>query len=90
MDRTNEYPWDIVRGLADEGFMSLTIPKEYGGAGRPLIDAILVSEEIAKVGGVVARIVVDANTAVQKTIVEYGTEEQKRASCRRSVRATSR
>ena len=78
MDRTNEYPWDIVRGLADEGFMSLTIPKEYGGAGRPLIDAILVSEEIAKVGGVVARIVVDANTAVQKTIVEYGTEEQKR------------
>lgn len=79
MDRTNEYPWDIVRGLADEGFMSLTIPKEYGGGGRPLIDAILVSEEIAKVGGVVARIVVDANTAVQKAIVEYGTEEQRRA-----------
>jgi len=79
MDRTNEYPWDVVRGLADEGFMSLTIPKEYGGAGRPLIDAILVSEEIAKVGGVVARIVVDANTAVQKAIVEYGTEEQKRS-----------
>jgi hypothetical protein len=78
MDRTNEYPWDVVRILADEGFMSLTIPKQYGGGGRPLIDAILVSEEIAKVGGVVARIVVDANTAVQKAIVEYGTEEQKR------------
>ena len=79
MDRTNDYPWDIVRGLAEEGFMSLTIPKEYGGASRPLIDAILVSEEIAKVGGVIARIVVDANTAVQKAIVEFGTEEQKRA-----------
>lgn len=78
MDRTNEYPWDVVRALAAEGFMSLTIPKEYGGAGRPLIDAILVSEEIAKVGGVVARIVVDANTAVQKAIVDMGTEEQKR------------
>lgn len=78
MDRTNEYPWDVVRALADEGFMGLTIPKEYGGAGRPLIDAILVSEEIAKVGGVIARIVVDANTAVQKAIVELGTEAQKR------------
>ncbi len=78
MDRTNEYPWDVVRELAAEGFMSLTIPKEYGGAGRPLIDAIVVSEEIAKVGGVIARIVVDANTAVQKAIVEFGTEEQKR------------
>ena len=78
MDRTNEYPWDLVRILADEGFMSLTIPPEYGGGGRPLIDAILVTEEIAKVGGVVARIVVDANTAVQKAIVELGTEQQKR------------
>jgi alkylation response protein AidB-like acyl-CoA dehydrogenase len=78
MDRTNEYPWDIVRGLADEGFMSLTIPKQYGGAGRPLIDAILVAEEIAKVGGVVARIVVDANTAVPRAIVDLGTEEQRR------------
>ena len=77
MDRTNDYPWDIVKGLAAEGFMGLTIPKEYGGSGRPLIDAILVSEEIAKVGGVVARIVVDANTAVQKAIVELGTPEQK-------------
>jgi alkylation response protein AidB-like acyl-CoA dehydrogenase len=78
MDRTNEYPWDIVRGLAQEGFMSLTIPAQYGGGGRPLIDAILVAEEIAKVGGVIARIVVDANTAVQKAIVDLGTEEQKR------------
>jgi len=78
MDRTNEYPWDVVRALAAEGFMGLTIPKEYGGGGRPLIDAIIVSEEIAKVGGVVARIVVDANTAVQKAIVELGTESQKR------------
>ena len=43
-----------------------------------MIDAILVAEEIAKVGGVVARIVVDANTAVQKAIVEYGTEAQQR------------
>jgi len=78
MDRTNEYPRDIVRALADEGFMGLTIPKEYGGSGRPLMDAILVVEEIAKVGGVVARIVVDANTAVQKAIVDLGTEEHRR------------
>ncbi|MEO5694948.1 MAG: acyl-CoA dehydrogenase family protein [Usitatibacter sp.] len=78
MDRTNQYPWDVVRALAEEGFMGLTIPKEYGGGGRPLIDAILVSEEIAKVGGVIARIVVDANTAVQKAIVELGSDQQKR------------
>ena len=39
--------------------MAMTCPREYGGGGRPLIDAILVVEEIAKVCGTVARIVVD-------------------------------
>ena len=78
MDRTNAYPWPAVEALASEGFMAMTCPREYGGGGRPLIDAVLVVEEIAKVCGTVARIVVDANTAVPKAIVEHGSEDQKR------------
>ena len=78
IDRSNQYPWDIVQQLAALGFLGLTIPITYGGGGRTLLDAILVVEEIAKVSGVVARIVVDANTAVQRVIVEYGSEVQKR------------
>lgn len=77
MDRTNNYPWPVVKAMAEEGFMGLTIDAKYGGGGRPLIDAILVVEELAKVCGTVARICVDANTAVQKAISEYGTEEQR-------------
>lgn len=78
MDRTNAYPWPVVEALADAGFMGMTVPHEYGGGGRPLIDALLVVEEIARVCGTVARIVVDANTAVPKAITAYGTEEQRR------------
>jgi 3-sulfinopropanoyl-CoA desulfinase len=78
MDRTNEYPWAVVKELAAAGFMGLTIPQAYGGGGRPLIDAVLVVEELAKVCGTVARICVDANTAVQKAIAAYGTESQRR------------
>ena len=77
MDQTNNYPWRIVEALAQEGFMGLTIAREYGGQGRPLIEALLVVEELAKVCGTVARIVVDANTAVAKAIFEYGTEDQR-------------
>jgi alkylation response protein AidB-like acyl-CoA dehydrogenase len=77
MDRTNEYPIALVRRMAGEAFMGLTLPREYGGGGRPLIDALLVVEELAKVCGTVARICVDANTAVQKAIVAYGSEAQK-------------
>ncbi|MEK7244399.1 MAG: acyl-CoA dehydrogenase family protein, partial [Pseudomonadota bacterium] len=77
MDRTNNYPWPVVKAMAEEGFMGLTIDPKYGGGGRPLIDALLVVEELAKVCGTVARISVDANTAVQKAISEFGTEEQR-------------
>ena len=77
MDRTNNYPWPVVKAMAAEGFMGLTIDPKYGGGGRPLIDAILVVEELAKVCGTVARIAVDANTAVQKAVAEYGTEDQR-------------
>ena len=77
MDRTNNYPWPVVKAMAGEGFMGLTIDPKYGGGGRPLIDALVVVEELAKVCGTVARICVDANTAVQKAISEYGTEEQR-------------
>ncbi|MGE0611504.1 MAG: acyl-CoA dehydrogenase family protein [Hyphomicrobiales bacterium] len=77
MDRTNEYPWPVVKALADEGFMGMTIPRADGGSGHTLIDAILVVEEIAKVCGTVARIVVDANTAVPKAITHLGSKGQK-------------
>lgn len=77
MDRTNAYPWPVVRGLADEGFMGMTIPDGFGGRGCSLFDAVLVVEEIAKVCGTVARIVVDANTAVPQAIVTHGSQKHR-------------
>ena len=56
-DATEEYPWDNVKDLVGAGFMGLTIPKEYGGPGAPILDVLLVVEEIARVCGVTARIV---------------------------------
>ncbi len=78
MDRTNEYPWPIVKALAQQRFMGMTIPREYGGQGRPLLDAVLVVEEIAKVCGTVARIVVDANMGIVGAIRHYGSEAHRR------------
>ncbi|MFP3921368.1 MAG: acyl-CoA dehydrogenase family protein [Dichotomicrobium sp.] len=78
MDRTNAYPWPVVEALAAEGFMGMTVPQAYGGAGASLADMVGVVEEIAKLCGTVARIVVDANTAIPKAILEHGTEAQKR------------
>ncbi|MCY3823498.1 MAG: acyl-CoA dehydrogenase family protein [Nitrospinae bacterium] len=77
-DETEEYPWENARILADAGFMGMNIPKEFGGPERPLIEAVLVVEEMAKVCGITGRIVVDSNMGVVGAIIKYGTEEQKK------------
>ena len=77
-DETEEYPWENARILADAGFMGMNIPEEFGGPGRPLIEAVLVVEEMAKVCGITGRIVVDSNMGVVGAIIKYGTEEQKK------------
>jgi alkylation response protein AidB-like acyl-CoA dehydrogenase len=77
-DDREEYPWDNVKDLAAEGFMGMTIPREYGGGDRPLLDVVLVIEEIARACGVTGRIVVEGNLGVVGALRAYGTEAQKR------------
>jgi len=77
-DATEEYPWENVKALAAAGFMGMTIPREYGGGDRPLLDVVLVIEEIARACGVTGRIVVEGNLGVVGALRAYGTEAQKR------------
>jgi alkylation response protein AidB-like acyl-CoA dehydrogenase len=78
IDRTEQYPWDVVRMLVAAGFMGMTIPTSYGGQGRSFLETVLVIEEMAKVCTVTARIVVEANMGAISTVMAYGTEKQKR------------
>ena len=78
IDRTDQYPMDLARALAAEGFMGMILPEAYGGREATLFDVVLLVEEISKVSAIVGRIVVDANTAVPGAILHYGTEAQKR------------
>ena len=34
IDRDEQYPWDIVKALAEAGFCGMTIPKALGGQDR--------------------------------------------------------
>jgi len=78
VDRSEQYPWDNVRDLREAGFFGMTIPRSHGGQGLDYLDTVLVIEEMAKVCGVTARIVVEANMGAIGTIMAYGTEAQKR------------
>ena len=77
IDKTEEYPWDNVQALTDAGFMGMTIPESHGGLGLNYMDTVLVVEEMAKVCGVTARIVVEGNMGAVGAIMKFGTEAQK-------------
>jgi len=48
VDETGEFPWDIVRTFHEEGFLSLLIPKEYGGMEADITSFCTITEEIAR------------------------------------------
>ena len=77
-DEREEYPWANVTRLVELGLMGMTIPVEYGGAGRPVMDAILAVEQVGRVCGVTARILVEGNLGVVGALVRFGSEDQRR------------
>src|ERR671937_3015474 len=76
-DASEEYPWENVKDLAAAGFMGMTVPAAYGGGGRPLLDVVLVIEEVARACGITGRIVVEGNLGTVGALNAYGTEAQK-------------
>src|SRR5260370_17237255 len=58
--------------------MVMRVPTAYGGGGRPLLDVILVIEEIARACGITGRIVVEGNLGTVGALNAYGTDAQKR------------
>jgi alkylation response protein AidB-like acyl-CoA dehydrogenase len=77
-DEDEAYPWDNVKDLVRAGFMGITIPRAHGGPGGSVLDVLFVVEEIARVCGVTARIVVEGSLGVVGALTAYGTEAQKR------------
>lgn len=77
-DCTEAYPWDNVRELTKAGLIGYTIPRQYGGAGGSLFDAILIIEEMSRVCGVTGRIAVEANMGAISAVMRYGTEVQRK------------
>src|SRR5215510_6942024 len=78
IDKSGEYPWDVVEALKSEGFMGMTIPPELGGQGLSFLDTVLVIEEMAKSCTVTARIVVESNMGAISTVMAYGSDAQRK------------
>jgi alkylation response protein AidB-like acyl-CoA dehydrogenase len=49
IDTAGEFAWDLAEAYSKHGFLSLLIPKEYGGMDADVTSFCLVAEEIANV-----------------------------------------
>lgn len=71
------FPAEERREIAKLGLLALALPEEYGGGGRPLIDALIVQEEFAKANPLSAWPLFEASAGPARVIHLFGTEEQK-------------
>ena len=77
LDEKEEFPWAIMKDLADTDMFRVFIPEEYGGLGGGCLELCLVVEELSRVCSGVA-VSYAGSSLGSFTILEYGNEEQKR------------
>ncbi len=87
IDRTGEYPPEVVEGLKQLGAFGMKIPKEYGGLGFTSAEYAEVMEIVGGWDGNIAALLsAHQSIGVPQPIKLFGTEEQKRRFLPRCAR----
>ena len=76
LDETEEFPWGVIKDLADSDMFRVFIPEEYEGLGGGCFELCLVIEELSRVCSGIA-VCYAASALGSSTLLEYGTEAQK-------------
>ncbi len=71
----NGYSKEFARELASLGWIGLTWPKEFGGAGRPAIDRLIIGEELIAAGAPIAAMWF-ADRQMGPALIAYGRPDQ--------------
>ena len=79
LDETEEFPWDIIKELADSDMFRVFIPEAYGGLGGGIFELCLVMEELSRVCSGVA-VSYAASALGCFPLLMYSSEEQKQKS----------
>jgi alkylation response protein AidB-like acyl-CoA dehydrogenase len=77
-DKQNLFPRDVFDKLAGLGVLGLTVPEEYGGAGRDILATMVVIEELSRRSLAVSVPYIMGACYAGMNLVECATEQQKR------------
>lgn len=76
-DKSEEYPWEIIKIAGEAGLFGLFIPEEYGGMCVNVLNLCLATEELSRACGGIA-VCYAASALGTFPIVLFGNEEQKK------------
>jgi len=77
IDKTVEYPYDIISQMAELGMMGIPFPEKYGGSGGDWVGMNICIEEISR-GDLTLGLLLDVTTSiVAQELYVLGTEDQK-------------
>jgi len=77
IDRTDEFPADLVADLGELGFMGMPFPEEYEGAGLDYISYALALAEISRGSGGLGTVVAAHTSLAGNMLYAFGDEAQK-------------
>ena len=77
-DQEGEVPASALEKLADQGFLGMAIPEEWGGVGYDAQTIALVLEEIATVSAALAIMIAVHNSVGALPVFRFGNDDQRR------------
>jgi butyryl-CoA dehydrogenase len=75
--RNHHFDLDLVKKVADQGYLGAVVPQEYGGAGLDYLSYGLIVEEIGRGDSAIRTVISVQTSLVCSGLVRWGTEEQK-------------
>jgi alkylation response protein AidB-like acyl-CoA dehydrogenase len=83
IDKSGEYPSDVMHAAARHGLFGITVPTSWGGRGLDYLSYALAIEAVAKASATVAVALSVTNSLVAEVIAYAGREEQRERWLRR-------
>ena len=77
-DQEGAVPPSAVERLAEQGFLGMAIPEEWGGVGYDARTVVVALEEIARVSAALAIMIAVHNSVGALPVFRFGTDEQRR------------